>query len=60
MFALFNPFAFSQLYIVLLEVEEADKMKATVSDKDEEKRLVQNIQRKVEQLYNELRCTNLL
>uniref|UniRef100_A0A8C2PTU0 PAT1 homolog 2 n=1 Tax=Cyprinus carpio TaxID=7962 RepID=A0A8C2PTU0_CYPCA len=49
-----------KLYIVLLEVEEADKMKATVSDKDEEKRLVQNIQRKVEQLYNELRCTNLL
>ncbi|XP_059386154.1 protein PAT1 homolog 2-like [Carassius carassius] len=48
------------LYIVLLEVEEADKMKATVSDKDEERRLVQNIKKKVEQLYNELRCTNLL
>ncbi|KAI2658652.1 hypothetical protein H4Q32_016764 [Labeo rohita] len=49
-----------KLYMVLLEVEEADKMKATVSDKDEEKRLTQNIKRKVEQLYNELRCTNLL
>lgn len=60
MFALFNPFAFSQLYIVLLEVEEANKMKATVSDKDEERRLMQNIKRKVDQLYNKLRCTNLL
>uniref|UniRef100_A0A672Q6Y9 Protein PAT1 homolog 2-like n=1 Tax=Sinocyclocheilus grahami TaxID=75366 RepID=A0A672Q6Y9_SINGR len=49
-----------KLYIVLLEVEEADKMKATVSDKDEERQLVQNIKRKVEHLYNELRCTNLL
>ncbi|XP_016393506.1 protein PAT1 homolog 2-like isoform X3 [Sinocyclocheilus rhinocerous] len=49
-----------ELYIVLLEVEEADKMKATVSDKDEERQLVQNIKRKVEHLYNELRCTNLL
>uniref|UniRef100_A0A9J8C0I9 PAT1 homolog 2 n=1 Tax=Cyprinus carpio carpio TaxID=630221 RepID=A0A9J8C0I9_CYPCA len=49
-----------KLYIVLLEVEEANKMKATVSDKDEERRLMQNIKRKVDQLYNELRCTNLL
>uniref|UniRef100_A0A8C1JTZ6 PAT1 homolog 2 n=1 Tax=Cyprinus carpio TaxID=7962 RepID=A0A8C1JTZ6_CYPCA len=49
-----------KLYIVLLEVEEANKMKATVSDKDEERRLMQNIKRKVDQLYNKLRCTNLL
>ncbi|KAG1941186.1 protein PAT1 homolog 2 [Pimephales promelas] len=49
-----------KLYIVLLEVEEAEKMKATVSDKDEERRLMQNIKRKVEQLYTELRVTNLL
>jgi len=56
----FKPFVFSQLYIVLLEVEEAEKMKATVSDKDEERRLMQNIKRKVEQLYTELRVTNLL
>uniref|UniRef100_A0A673HDN0 Protein PAT1 homolog 2-like n=1 Tax=Sinocyclocheilus rhinocerous TaxID=307959 RepID=A0A673HDN0_9TELE len=49
-----------KLYIVLLEVEEANKMKATVSDKDEERQLMQNIKRKVDQLYNELRCTNLL
>jgi len=56
----FKPLVFSQLYIVLLEVEEAEKMKATVSDKDEERRLMQNIKRKVEQLYTELRVTNLL
>ncbi|XP_048027128.1 protein PAT1 homolog 2 isoform X3 [Megalobrama amblycephala] len=49
-----------KLYIVLLEVEEAEKTKATVSDKDEERRLMQNIKRKVQQLYTELRCTNLL
>lgn len=57
---MFNPFAFSQLYIVLIEVEEANKMKTTVSDKEEERQLMQNIKRKVDQLYNELRCTNLL
>ncbi|XDV44829.1 hypothetical protein PO909_013065 [Leuciscus waleckii] len=49
-----------KLYIVLLEVEEAEKMKATVSDKDEKRRLMQNIKGKVEQLYTELRVTNLL
>ncbi|XP_077062016.1 protein PAT1 homolog 2 [Siphateles boraxobius] len=49
-----------KLYIVLLEVEEAEKTKATVTDKDEERQLMQNIKRKVKQLYTELRVTNLL
>ncbi|XP_067225929.1 protein PAT1 homolog 2 [Chanodichthys erythropterus] len=49
-----------KLYAVLLEVEEAEKTKATVSDKDEERRLMQNMKRKVQQLYTGLRCTNLL
>lgn len=48
-----------KLYLILLEVEEAEKVKTTVSDKEEESRLMQNMKRKVEQLYNELRCTNL-
>lgn len=55
-----TPFSFSQLYMILLEVEEAEKMKATVSDKDEERQLMLNMKRKVQQLYTELRCTNLL
>ncbi|XP_055031703.2 protein PAT1 homolog 2 isoform X2 [Misgurnus anguillicaudatus] len=45
-----------KLYIVLLEVEEAEKMKATVPNKEEERRLMQNTQRKVEQIYGRLRC----
>lgn len=59
-YTLLTPFAFSQLYLILLEVEEAEKVKTTVSDKEEESQLMENIKRKVEQLYNELRRTNLL
>ncbi|XP_056627761.1 protein PAT1 homolog 2 [Triplophysa dalaica] len=43
-----------KLFIVLLEVEEAKKIKATASNKEEERRLMQNTQKKVEQIYSRL------
>ncbi|KAI7797097.1 protein PAT1 homolog 2 [Triplophysa rosa] len=43
-----------KLFIVLLEVEEAKKIKATVSNKEEERRLMQNTQKKVERIYSRL------
>ncbi|XP_051522922.1 protein PAT1 homolog 2 [Myxocyprinus asiaticus] len=49
-----------KLYIVLLEVEESEKVKVTVSNKEEERRLMQNIQRRVEHIYSRLRCPTLL
>ncbi|TRY64746.1 hypothetical protein DNTS_017797 [Danionella cerebrum] len=48
-----------KLYIVMLEVEEAENLKATVSDKEEERQLMESVNKKVEQLYNVMRRTNL-
>lgn len=49
-----------QLFIVLLEVEEAKKIKATASNKEEERRLMQNTQKKVEQIYSRLQSPTFL
>ncbi|KAA0725497.1 Protein PAT1 -like protein 2 PAT1-like protein 2 [Triplophysa tibetana] len=43
-----------KLFIVLLEVEEAKKIKAAAPNKEEERRLMQNTQKKVEQIYSRL------
>lgn len=43
-----------QLFIVLLEVEETDRMKTTVLPEAEEKRLVEETQRKVDHIYSQL------
>lgn len=43
-----------QLFIILLEVEEKDRMKTTVLPEAEEKRLMEETQRKVEQIYSQL------
>lgn len=40
--------------MVLLEVEETDRMKTTVLPEAEEKRLMEETQRKVEQIYSQL------
>lgn len=43
-----------QLFIVLLEVEETDRMKTTALPEAEEKKLVEETQRKVEHIYSQL------
>ncbi|XP_070783174.1 protein PAT1 homolog 2 [Enoplosus armatus] len=43
-----------KLYIVLLEVEETERMKTTVLSEAEERRLMEKRQRKVEHIYSQL------
>ncbi|KAM4597600.1 protein PAT1 homolog 2-like [Polymixia lowei] len=43
-----------KLFIVLLEVEEAERMKTTVLAEVEERRLMEKTQRKVEHIYSQL------
>ncbi|XP_075891619.1 protein PAT1 homolog 2 [Nelusetta ayraudi] len=43
-----------KLFIVLLEVEETDRMKTTALPEAEEKKLVEETQRKVEHIYSQL------
>ncbi|XP_028332735.1 protein PAT1 homolog 2 [Gouania willdenowi] len=42
------------LFMVLLEVEESERMKTTVLPETEERRLMEKTERKVEQIYSEL------
>lgn len=49
-----------QLFIVLLEVEEAERMKTTVQSEVEERRLMEKTQRKVELIYSGLQHNNPL
>lgn len=44
-----------QLFIVLLEVEETERMKTTVSTEAEEQRLLEKTQRKIEHIYSQLK-----
>lgn len=43
-----------QLFVVLLDVEEAERMKTTVLMEEEERRLMKKSQRKVEHIYSQL------
>ncbi|KAM3860050.1 protein PAT1 homolog 2 [Diretmus argenteus] len=43
-----------KLFVVMLEVEEAERMKATVLAEAEEKKLMMKTQRKVEHIYSQL------
>ncbi|XP_030611389.1 protein PAT1 homolog 2 isoform X3 [Archocentrus centrarchus] len=49
-----------KLFIVLLEVEEAERMKTTVLSEVEERRLTEKTQRKVEHIYTQLQHHNPL
>lgn len=49
-----------QLFIVLLEVEETERMKTTVLSEAEERRLMEKRQRKVEHIYSQLQHHNPL
>ncbi|KAM7381696.1 hypothetical protein PAMA_012505 [Pampus argenteus] len=44
-----------KLFIVLLEVEEKERMKTTVLSEEEERRLMEKTQRKVEHIYSQLK-----
>ncbi|XP_051272611.1 protein PAT1 homolog 2 isoform X2 [Dicentrarchus labrax] len=43
-----------KLFIVLLEVEETERMKTTVLSEEEERRLMEKTQKKVEHIYSQL------
>uniref|UniRef100_A0A3P9JF77 Protein PAT1 homolog 2 n=1 Tax=Oryzias latipes TaxID=8090 RepID=A0A3P9JF77_ORYLA len=47
-----------KLFIVLLEVEETERMKTTVLSEPEERRLLEKTQRKVEHIYSQLQHHN--
>ncbi|XP_027014885.1 protein PAT1 homolog 2 isoform X1 [Tachysurus fulvidraco] len=47
-------------YIILLGVEEAERLKASVSDEEERQRRLKTVQRGVEQISNQLRNPNSL
>ncbi|RVE59529.1 hypothetical protein OJAV_G00189500 [Oryzias javanicus] len=47
-----------KLFIVLLEVEETERMKTTVLSESEERRLLEKTQRKVEHIYSQLQHHN--
>lgn len=49
-----------QLFMVLLEVEETERMKTPLLSEAEERRLVEKIQRKVEHIYSQLQHHNPL
>lgn len=48
----------SQCYITLLGVEEAERMKASISDEEERQRRLTTIQRGVEHISSQLRHPN--
>ena len=43
-----------QLFMALLEVEETERMKTTVSSETEERRVMEKTQRKVEHIYSQM------
>lgn len=49
-----------QLFMVLLEVEETERMKTPLLSEAEERRLMEKIQRKVEHIYSQLQHHNPL
>ena len=49
-----------QLFIVLLEVEETDRMKTAVLSEAEERKLVEETQKKVEHIYSQMQHHNPL